>query len=193
MSSLKFRERLVEQFVACWERLDGFNIIENLDDAASQFSTGETNEFDKKWRPFRQKSSPDMLDSLYAKIPARFPPLYEQLVLAYRWPEVDLGSYRLVGNPVGPDLSGLLQNMLRDKFLSTFLLKNGYMPFGKGPDMDYDPVCFDLTSGKKSREFAIAKLDHEEILCNERIKVVAHLAPTFEQLVLNTIETARRA
>jgi hypothetical protein len=193
MSSLEHRERLIEEFIACWEKLDGFNVIANLDDTVSNFSTGETNELDEKWRPLLQESSHDMLDSLYAKLPARFPPLYEQLVLMYRWPEVDLGSYRLLGNPPGPDLSGLLQNILRDKFLSTFLLKNGYMPFGKGPDMDYDPVCFDLASHKKNREFTIVKVDHEETLCNERIKVVAELAPTFEQLVRNTIEAARHA
>ena len=106
--------------------------------------------------------------------------------------DVDLGSYRLLGNPLGPDLSRLLDKMLKDKFLSACLLKNGYIPFGKGPDIDYDPVCFDLKSRKKNREFSIVKLDHEEILCNERIKVVAELAPTFEQLVKTTIEFADR-
>jgi len=133
-----------------------------------------------------------MLDPLYAKLPARFPPLYEQLVLTYRWADVDLASYRLLGNPMGPNLSGLLDKMLKDKFLSACLLRNGYIPFGKGPDIDYDPVCFDLKSRKKNREFSIVKLDHEEILCNERIRVVAELAPTFEQFVRTTIEAADR-
>jgi hypothetical protein len=132
-----------------------------------------------------------MLDPLHAKLPGRFPPLYEQLVLTYRWADVDLVSYRLLGNPIGPNLSGLLDKMLKDKFLSTCLLKSGYIPFGKGPDID-DPVCFDLKSRKKNREFSIVKLPHEEILCNERIKVVAELAPTFEQLLRTTIEAANR-
>lgn len=133
-----------------------------------------------------------MLDPLYSMLPARFPLLYERLVLSYRWAEVDLGSFRLLANPPGPDLSGLLGEMLKDKFLSAHLLKNGYIPFGKGPDIDYDPVCFDLKSRKKNREFRIVKIDHEEILCNEKIKVVAELAPTFERLVEDTIESARR-
>ena len=133
-----------------------------------------------------------MLDPLYAKLPARSPPLYEQLVLTCRWADVSLGSYRLIGNPLGPDLSGLLDKMLKDKFLSACLLKNGYIPFGKGPDIDYDAVRFDLKSRKKNREFSIVKLDHEEILCVERIKVVAELAPTFEHLVKTTVELANR-
>ena len=131
-----------------------------------------------------------MLEAVYAKLPARFPPLYEQLVLSYRWLEVDLQLYRLHANLPGPGLSGLLGRILKDKFLSGFLLKNGFIPFGKGTDMDYDPVCFDLTSRKKNREFEIVKLDHEEILRSERIRVVAKLAPSFEQLVRQTIEAA---
>ena len=133
-----------------------------------------------------------MLEPLYVKLPARFPPLYEQLVLTYRWADVDLGSYRPLGNALGTDLSGLLDEMLKDKFLSACLLKNGYIPFGKGPDMDYHPVWCNLKSRKKNREFSIVKLDHEEILCNERIKVVAEPAPTFEHLVKTTIELANR-
>jgi hypothetical protein len=50
-----------------------------------------------------------------------------------------------------------------------------------------------VKSRKKNREFTIVKLDHEEILSNERTRVVAELAPTFEQLVRKTIEAASRA
>jgi hypothetical protein len=68
------------------------------------------------------------------------------------------------------------------------LIRNGFIPFGKGPDVDYDPVCFDLTSRKKNADYGIVKIDHEEILCNERIQVVGKLAPSFEELVVPTIE-----
>ena len=58
--------------------------------------------------------------------------------------------------------------------------------------MDYDPVCFDMNSRKKNREMRVVKIDHEEILCNYRIKVVAELARSFEALVLQTIEAANK-
>jgi len=58
--------------------------------------------------------------------------------------------------------------------------------------MDYDPVCFDVNSWKKDREMRVVKIDHEEILCNNRVKVVAELAPSFEALVLQTIEAAKK-
>jgi len=37
------------------------------------------------------------------------------------------------------------------------------------------------------------KIDHEQILCYDRVKEVAELAPTFRQLVRQTIEDAREA
>lgn len=170
MKAEESRARLLKQFVDVWKNSDELRVGAYL----------------------IQTTDASMLDQLYAKLPARFPPLYERLVLSYRWAEVDLGAYRLLANPRGPDLSGLLNEMLKDKFLSAHLLKSGYIPFGKGADIDYDPVCFDLKSRKKNREFRIVKIDHEAILCNEKIRVVAELAPTFERLVEDTIESARR-
>jgi hypothetical protein len=82
--------------------------------------------------------------------------------------------------------------MTRDKGLSETLIPNGYMQFGKGADIDYDPVCFDI-SWRKNRDYRIVKIDHEEILCNHRIKVVKEIAPSFRALVLQTIERAEEA
>ncbi len=56
--------------------------------------------------------------------------------------------------------------------------------------MDYDPVCFDINSRKKNGECRIVKIHHEEILCNNRVKLVAELAPSFRDLVLGTIDQA---
>jgi hypothetical protein len=56
--------------------------------------------------------------------------------------------------------------------------------------MDYDPVCFDIRERTKGKDYPIVKIDHEEILCNNRVKVVAELAPSFEKLMLQTIDRA---
>ena len=68
-----------------------------------------------------------------------------------------------------------------------------FIQFGKGPDLDYDAVCFDIKTRKQGGDCRIVKIDHEEILCNNRVKVVAELAPSFYQLVLQTIELANKA
>lgn len=186
------QEQLLERFVATFERFDDMNADESLSPIAWQLVAGGKDEDVKQWRPLKISTAPSLLDAIYTKLPGRFPPLFERLVLSYRWAEVDLRSYRLLANPPGPDLSGLLQQMSKDPGLWDALLPAGYIQFGKGPDIDYDPVCFDTKSQSRNGECRIVKIDHEEILCNYRVKVVAELSPSFELLLLKTIKEGER-
>jgi hypothetical protein len=157
-------------------------------------ATSEPDEYGMvTWKPRKTEPEPALLDPLYAKLPAKFPPLFERLLLSYRWAEIDLHKYRLLPNPPGADLRGFLQEMSRDKGLWEALIPAGFLQFGRGPDIDYDPVCFDISSRKKSREMRVVKIDHEEILCNYRVKVLGELAPSFEALVQSTIDLAGQA
>ena len=186
-------EQLVEQFVATFAAWDDCEVDEEWDPAAAMLAVGEPDQYgNRRWLPRKVQTDPGRLQEIYARLPARFPPLYERLVLSYRWAEVDLDRFRLFANPPGENLQGLFNEMTNDAFLSQHLLKAGYIPFGKGPDYDYDPVCFDLSARKQNAEYRIVKLDHEEILCFSRTKIVAELAPTFRALVEETIERARR-
>jgi hypothetical protein len=184
---------MIEQFVGTFQKFDEMvSTAGELDSVAWKLRTVGPDEYGWiEWRPARISTHPKLLDPLYARLPARFPPLYEQLVLSYRWAEVDLQSFRLLANPLGVDLSGLLGEIEKDAGLTESLIPAGYIKFGKGPDMDYDPVCFDIKSRTKREDYRIVKIDHEEILCNYRVKVVAELAPSFEQLIRQTIERAR--
>ncbi|MGB9122389.1 MAG: hypothetical protein WCE73_17365, partial [Candidatus Angelobacter sp.] len=146
----------------------------------------------KHWEPAKVETSPTDLAEVYAKLPARFPRLFERMVLSYRWAEVDLGTYTLLANPPGPDLTGLLRQISKDPGLWEALIPAGSIQFGKGPDLDYDPVCFDIKTRKQGGDCRIVKIDHEEILCNNRVKVVAELAPSFYPLVLQTIQRAKQ-
>ena len=38
---------------------------------------------ENRWAPVKCATDPRQIDALYAKLPARFPPLYERLVLSY--------------------------------------------------------------------------------------------------------------
>jgi hypothetical protein len=182
---------LIEQFVASFERLDEMAVFETTDPVAEQLAVGDPDEYGRRnWRPSAIRTEAAMLDLLYATLPARFPVLFEELVLSYRWADVDLRSFRLLANPPGPDLSSLLASASHDRTLWGTLIPAGYVQFGRGPDMDYDPVCFDIRSRKKGRDYRIVKIAHEEILCNNRIKVVKEIAPSFDQLVRETIDLA---
>jgi hypothetical protein len=183
---------LLEHFVATFEKLDDMSSTQRSDPAAWELRVVESDEHGQiEWRPAKTPADPRLLDPLYAKLPARFPPLYEQLVLSYRWAQVDLRSFRLLANPPGPDLSCLFKEMTGDDALWESLAPAGYVQFGRGPGVDYDPVCFDTKHRTKRKDCRIVKIDHEEILCNYRVKVVAELAPSFEQLVAITIEQAK--
>jgi|SRR6185437_1530910 len=195
MESVREHETsLVDRFVASFEKLDEMTAIENLDPTAWELTTGDAHpQFGyKHWRPIRVETSAECLEPIYSKLPAHFPSLFERFVLSYRWAEVDLQLFTLLANPLGPDLSRFLAGMLKDGFLSTYLLRSGYVQFGKGPDMDYDPVCFDIGSRKKNGDCRVVKIDHQEILCNNHLKIVSELAPSFEQLVLQTIDQANK-
>lgn len=168
------------------------DFFESSDPFAQQLSQGVEDEYGRKtWQPVRVNTPASALEELYKGLPDRFPRLFERLILSYRWAEVDLESYRLLANPLGEGLSGFLAQAQKDAALWNALVPVGYIQFGKGPDVDYDPVCFD-TKSKRNGESRIVKIDHEQILCNNRVKVVAELAASFEDLVLQTIDLARR-
>lgn len=186
-------EQLLPRFVDSFTKLDYGVLDEAFDFEAwkvGRVPPGKTGcEF---WAPTKHKTDPLRLEALYARLPARFPPLYESLILHYRWEEVDLELYTLLANPPGPDFGGLYSQISGDSALWRQLSRSGYLPFAKGPGGDYDRVCFDLKSRKKNRDCKIVKISHEEILCNNRIKVVSELASNFEDLVRKTIELADR-
>jgi len=186
-------ESLLERFVSSFEKLDCLVLDEAFDYEAwvlGHVPPGKTG--CERWAPVKCKTDRQYLDALYSKLPARFPPLYELLALSYRWEEVDIRRCTLLANPAGPDLGGLFLQMSHDPTLWTQLSRSGYIPFGKGTGGDYDPVCFDLKSRKKSADCRVVKINHEEILCNNRIKIVTEVASSFESLMLQTIALAEK-
>jgi hypothetical protein len=184
-------DKLIERFIASFEKLDELAEFPETHPLIRQLAVGDPDSYGRqRWKPMAMHTDPDELEPLLAKLPARFPPLFERLVLSFRWAEVDLQSFRLLANPPGPDLAGLLKEMSKAPAFLESLLPAGYIQFGMGADMDYDPVCFEIRSRTKRKDYRIVKIDHEEILCNNRVKVVAELAPSFERLMLQTIALA---
>ena len=65
------------------------------------------------------------LDLIYAKLAARFPALYEELIRSPRWADFELQDFTLLANSPSEGLRGLLQHMVRDKGLWETLVPNG--------------------------------------------------------------------
>ena len=184
-------KNLLSEFVATFGKLDDLSSSQELDPIAFELSIGDFDQYGfKQWRPISCPTDRSHLDAIYKDIPARFPPLYEQLVLSYRWAEVDLRNYRLLANPPGTDLSRFLKEILSHKALREELAPDGYLQFGKGAELNYDPVCFDFKHRLRDGDCRVVRIDHEEILCNNRVREVEELARSFRQLVLQTIEEA---
>jgi hypothetical protein len=184
-------DKIIERYVSCFSKFDDMTALGRMEPVEAELPSETPDEYGRlHWKPLKIETAVTDLQPIYAQLPAHFPPLYETLVLSYRWAEVDLKTYRLVANPLSAGLERLLNQMTGDTGLTEMLLPAGYIQFAKGPDVDYDPVCFDLNSKKKAGEFATVKIDHEEILCNYRLKVVAKLAASFEELIQDTIDRA---
>ena len=144
------------------------------------------------WRPLQVQLPRESLKTLYAQVTGPLPPLYEQLILSYQWGEVDLEEFRLLPS-FPPSLQSLVSAMTADAVMFRVLSSHQFVQFGRGPDIDYDPVCFDLNARGSDGDCAIVKLDHEDILIRERVRVVAKVADSFRQLVLQTTATTNGA
>jgi hypothetical protein len=175
---------LVEAFTECFSKLGDLTFFEDLDPVAAQLATQAQNEMGmREWRPQKCDTAPASLANLYARLPGSFPPLYERLVLSYRWAEVDLKRLRLLANPPDKDLSGLAAEIFRDKGLARILIPNGYIQFAKAPGVNHDPVCFDTRRRSADGDCPVVQVDHEAALCSSRVRVGDELASSFRHLV----------
>lgn len=131
-------------------------------------------------------TDPSALLEIYGTLPGKFPKLFEELLLNYRWAQAVVGGLRLFANPPGNGYRGLLKEITNDKIVYEVCTANGYLQFALGEDGSYDPVCFDLKK-RVSKQIAVVRLDHEDILCRKRIRVLEIVAPSFEGLVESTM------
>ena len=183
---------ILDEFVSSLATFDEMLTFEGSDSIQWQLRKGKVGKLGNvSCRPRKVKTPRRALKPLYEKLPVPFPPLYEWLVLNYRWAEVEAGPLCLLANAPGSGLEGLEKEIFKDSCFVENLIPKGYVQFAKAPNYNYDPVCFDTSRNPGSREFPIVQLDHEQILCNDRIEVVNELAPNFRELVLAIIQQSR--
>src|SRR6266478_990770 len=114
------------------------------------------------------------LPELEGQLPFGWPLTFRSLISRYLFPSFECGPLRFysVGVTVPVEQSNELRiAVVRDRPLLTVLWKSGYLPFARPADCSYDPVCFDFSKNKNSSEPAVVRIDHEEILCRERIRI----------------------
>jgi hypothetical protein len=181
-------DALLARFVATFEQHDDLTCLPS-EPAPPELASPEADDRDG-WRPAAIRTGRDQLEALYQKVPGPFPALYEQLVLSYRWLAVHLETAMLLGNPPGATLDGLASAILRDAVLVNTLLPAGLIPFGRVSGGGYDPMCFDLRARKRD-DCPIIQVEHESVLCHDRIGETWLRYPSFRELVRETIDRAQ--
>jgi hypothetical protein len=134
---------------------------------------------------FRKLSTPRSSASFsefYRQVPFRYPPLFEELCLAYSWAEAVVGEVQFAANPSGVDLQALAGSVRYDSLLWEFLVPKGHLIFGRMSGGRYDPCAFDMTR-RKGKDAPVVRVDHEEILSFERLGHPTPLASSFKGLL----------
>jgi len=130
------------------------------------------------------------IEVLESKLPRRLPSSFRSLVTRYAFAPFDIGPLRFFGNTGLDEKDDLNVVIFRDRTMAQATLKNGYIQFARPDTGSYDPICFDAKKSAANREFPIVRLDHEQILCNGRIKVVEKVADSFFKFASDIVRRA---
>jgi hypothetical protein len=135
----------------------------------------------------RAEENLEQLQAFQAKLPKRLPQTFTALLAAYSFPAFDLGGITFFGwGPGIHDFSGVAPPAKGS--LSELLLPAGYIQIGRPDTGSFDAVCFKL-GPNQNREYPIVVADHEEILCNFRVKIREEIWPSFRKLIESVISS----
>jgi hypothetical protein len=131
--------------------------------------------------PIRPEDNTSRLHALETNLPKRLPQSFTTLLSKYSFPPFDACGITLFGWESGSTEFSEIAPPAKGS-LSELLLPAEYIQFGRPNTGDFDAVCFEI-GPNQNREYRIVQADHEEILCNSRIKIRAELWPSFRKLV----------
>ena len=114
-----------------------------------------------------------------AALAVELPPSFRSLVTRHASPEFEAGGPWFLANTREQTWHQWRTALWEDQALSGTLLGDGYVQFARPDTGSYDPVCFDTTRRATDGECPLVWIDHEEILCNDRIIVSKEVAPSF--------------
>jgi hypothetical protein len=181
-------KQLLTDFVASFAALDEL-IVFRSEEVAPELMAGWIDGYER-WQPIRVIADRSALELPYQHLAKRFPPLFEEPILSYRWISVDLGMFELLPNPPGEDLGSMLKAILVDRVLTKVLLPRGFVQFARAPGGSYDPICFDTNRPTKHGDYPIIQFEHESIICDEQIGRLELVSPSFRTAVIDIISSA---
>jgi hypothetical protein len=139
--------------------------------------------------PVQPEDNKSRLGLLEEKLPKRLPQSFASFLSRYSFPAFDAGGISLFG--WDSDSNAYTEEASAAKgSLSEVLVPAGFVQIGRPDTGEFDAVCFDLNVDYQNREYRIVKVDHEDILCNWRVRVSGELWPSFIKLVDSVISSA---
>jgi hypothetical protein len=139
--------------------------------------------------PIRDEDNKSRLRLFEAKVPKRLPQSFASFLSRYSFPAFNVGGISLFG--WDSDSNAYTEEASAAKgSLSELLLPAGYVQIGRPDTGIFDAVCFDLNEQNQNREYRIVQVDHEDILCNWRVRVSGELWPSFIKLVDSVLSSA---
>lgn len=141
--------------------------------------------FDWKISP---SSANPWVGPLEEKLPRRFPAVFQILISRFRFCDFEVGPVMFYGNTGTEIFNELTRRVFADTNMSPALLRSGYLQFGQAAGGHYDPVCFAPRGLNSKNDSRIVRLDHEEILINNRIRVMSEIAPSLEAFIRQALQ-----
>lgn len=121
--------------------------------------------------------------SLEQRLPGVLPSSFRSLVTRYSFPVFEAAPLEIFGNTGEDNSDDWRHRLFADKVLSSVLLANGYIQFARPDTGSYDPICFDTKRKRSNGEYPVVWIDHEGILCYDKIIVRTETTPSFVHLV----------
>ena len=132
--------------------------------------------------PIRAEDNGSRLLVFEEKLLKRLPQSFESFLSRYSFPPFNLLGITFFG--WDSDLSKyILEASSPKNSLSEVLIPAGYVQIGRPDTGNFDAICFDLNHQAQNREHQVVQVDHEEILCNWKVRVARNLWPSFVKLV----------
>jgi hypothetical protein len=132
--------------------------------------------------PVRKEDNKSRFELFERKLPKRLPQSFASILSRYSFPAFDVLGITLFA--WDSDLNPYIQEASAAKdSLSEFLIPAGFVQIGRTDTGGFDAICFDWNKPVQNREYRIVQVDHEDILCNSKVRVVSELWPSFIKLV----------
>lgn len=139
---------------------------------------------------FRPIESAPWIDALEQRIPRRLPVSYRSLVTRYAFSSFDTGGIHFFANTGAQSPDELPVAIFTDRNIANVTLAANFIQFARPEDGSYDPICFDARRNVNNREYAIVRLDHEEILCRNRAGSPVKIADSFYRFILSQVSNS---